>query len=416
MKKIYPIISAIFLGLSVFAQSPESFKYQAVVRNATGEIIATQQVGVQISILQTSTTGTAVYVEAFTPTTNSFGLINLEIGNGTVVSGDFSTIDWSAGTYFIKVELDAAGGTSYEEMGTSQLLSVPFALHAKTAANTFSGNYSDLTGTPNNVSTFTNDAGYLTSISETDPVFGAHAASGITSTNITNWTTAFGWGDHSAADYLTSYTETDPVFGAHAANGITSTNITNWNTAYGWSDHSAAGYLSSYTETDSLFLAHTAFGIGSTDLTNWNTAYGWGDHSTANYLTSYTETDPIFMAHPSNGITSTNITNWTTAYGWGNHAGLYKTISYVPAWNEISSNPFSITSPEIDQLLKFNGTNWVNFTPSYLTSYTETDPVWTTASIGYYTKTNLQTDGQAQLHWNNIINKPVFFSGSFTLI
>ncbi|GAG52677.1 unnamed protein product, partial [marine sediment metagenome] len=110
-------------------------------------------------------------VEDFTPTTNEFGLINLNIGEGTVVSGNFTTIDWSADTYFIKIEMDITGGTTYEEYGISQLLSVPYALHAKTAANTFSGNYNDLSGTPINVSTFTNDAGYLTSFTETDPVF-----------------------------------------------------------------------------------------------------------------------------------------------------------------------------------------------------------------------------------------------------
>ncbi len=293
MKKTLILLVAVLLTATAWAQTPQSFKYQAVARDASGDVVADQAVGMQISILQGSTNGTAVYVETFTPTTNEFGLINLNIGAGTVVSGDFTTIDWSSDTYFIKVEMDITGGMTYEEYGTSQLLSVPYALHAKTAANTFSGNYSDLTGTPNNVSTFTNDAGYLTSFTETDPVFGAHAANGIGSTNITNRTTAYGWGDHSLAGYLTSFTETDPVFGAHAANGITSTNITNWTTAYGWGDHSLTGYLTSYTETDPVFVAHAANGITSTNITNWTTAFSWGDHSAAGYLTSYNETDPV---------------------------------------------------------------------------------------------------------------------------
>ncbi|MCK4698771.1 MAG: hypothetical protein KAT38_00485, partial [Bacteroidales bacterium] len=167
MKKLFTLLAAVLLTATVWAQTPQSFKYQAVARDAGGDVVADQAVGMQISILQSSTSGTAVYVETFIPTTNEFGLINLNIGAGTVVSSDLSTIDWSADTYFLKVEMDITGGTTYEEYGTSQLLSVPYALHAKTAANIFSGNYTDLTGTPGNVSTFTNDAGYLTSFTET---------------------------------------------------------------------------------------------------------------------------------------------------------------------------------------------------------------------------------------------------------
>lgn len=83
-----------------------------------------------------------------------------------------------------------------------------------------------------NVSELINNAGYLTSFTETDPVFSASVASGITGTDISNWNTAFGWGDHASAGYLTGYTETDPIFLASPAAGITSGNITNWNSAY----------------------------------------------------------------------------------------------------------------------------------------------------------------------------------------
>jgi hypothetical protein len=89
----------------------------------------------QISILQGGATGTSVYVETQTPTTNANGLVSLEIGTGTLVSGDFTTIDWANDTYFIKTETDPTGGTTYTITGTSQLMSVPFALHAKTAEN-----------------------------------------------------------------------------------------------------------------------------------------------------------------------------------------------------------------------------------------------------------------------------------------
>ncbi|HDY69025.1 MAG TPA: TonB family protein [Candidatus Scalindua sp.] len=120
------------LAASISAQTPESFKYQAVARDATGDVIAGQTVGILVSILKGNIGGTPVYIETFAPTTNQLGLITLEIGKGTVVSGVFSWIDWGSDSYFIKVEMDAAGGTSYTELGTSQILSVPYALHAKT--------------------------------------------------------------------------------------------------------------------------------------------------------------------------------------------------------------------------------------------------------------------------------------------
>ena len=138
MKKLTTLCSAILLIASVFlpqqasAQTPGMMSYQAVVRDGNDALVATKTVGMQISILQSTSTGTAVYTETQTPTTNANGLVSLEIGTGTT-SDDFSTIDWSAGPYFIKTETDPSGGANYTITGTSELLSVPYALHAKTA-------------------------------------------------------------------------------------------------------------------------------------------------------------------------------------------------------------------------------------------------------------------------------------------
>lgn len=134
MKKILTIAAALMMTASVWAQTPEKMSYQAVVRNASDALVTSTAVGMQLSILQGSATGTAVYTETQTPNTNINGLVSLEIGTGTTTD-DFSTIDWTTGPYFIKTETDPTGGTSYTISGTSQLMSVPFALHAKTAAN-----------------------------------------------------------------------------------------------------------------------------------------------------------------------------------------------------------------------------------------------------------------------------------------
>ena len=136
MKRILlALVTITTIALSSFGQAPEGFKYQAVVRDAGNFILTNQAVGMQMTIQQGAIGGTTVYQETFAPTTNNYGLVNLEIGNGTVVSGDFTTIDWSAGPYYIETAVDVNGGTSYDVMGTSQLMSVPYALYAKTSGN-----------------------------------------------------------------------------------------------------------------------------------------------------------------------------------------------------------------------------------------------------------------------------------------
>lgn len=145
MKKIHAFILALFVTASVFAQVPSKMSYQAVIRNNSNQLIVNQAIGIRISILQGSTSGTEVYTETQTPTTNANGLVTIEIGGGT----GFNLIDWSSGSYFIKTETDPTGGTNYTITNTSQLLTVPYALHAKTAESVSGG------------------------VTETDPIFAA---------------------------------------------------------------------------------------------------------------------------------------------------------------------------------------------------------------------------------------------------
>lgn len=129
------LLTLVFFSLLAFAasaQAPQAFKYQAVVRNAAGQVLANQSVSLRIRLTPADTTLT-LYVETHTVTTNDFGLVNLEVGRGTVVSGQFGTIDWEQ-PVSIHLGLDVNGGAAYEEMGTSELLSVPYALYAANAA------------------------------------------------------------------------------------------------------------------------------------------------------------------------------------------------------------------------------------------------------------------------------------------
>jgi len=148
MKKILLIIIVLItIATITFAQTPEAFKYQAVARQENGDIIAEQDISIRISILES---GSAIYTENFIGiSTNQFGLFTLNIGQGAPSLGIFTTINWSTGTYSIQVSMDENAGTSFTLMGTSPLLTVPYAMHAKTAGNVFSGNYTDLSNKPN---------------------------------------------------------------------------------------------------------------------------------------------------------------------------------------------------------------------------------------------------------------------------
>jgi len=279
MKKIFTLIAAVLLTAITWAQSPEKMSYQAVVRDAGNALVTSQAVGIQISILQGSVSGSAVYVETQTPSTNINGLISIEIGTGTVVSGTFNTIDWSAGPYFIKTETDPTGGTSYTITGTSQLMSVPYALHAKTADSIAGGII----------------------ITEIDPVFSSHLSSSITSADTTNW------GNHtidtdthidslgiSQLGFITGLSsETDPVFSSHLASAITSADTTNWG------NHT----IDTDTQLDSSDIANMGFISGS--------------------ITPSIEYKKIYMANPNNYMANLS---WIQIYSNGVNGELEVTV------------------------------------------------------------------------------------------
>ena len=278
MRKLFAFLVAVLLTASVFAQSPEKMSYQAVIRNSSDVLVTNTQIGMEINIRQGSVSGTVVYTETQTPTTNANGLVSIEIGGGT----GFNAIDWSAGPYFIETKTAVVPPlTTYTITGTSQLLSVPYALHAKTAES--------ITGT----------------ITETDPTYTSSQAANITATNITNLgnlsgvntgdqdlsslATKTALGDSTAqvrseipdvSGFLTSYTETDPSFTSSQASNITATDITNLSNLSG-------------------------VNTGDQDLSSLATKTALGDSTAqvrseipdvSGFLTSYTETDPVFSA------------------------------------------------------------------------------------------------------------------------
>lgn len=140
MKRFFTTFCAVLCVAMLWAQSPQAFKYQAVIRNNQGKVLVNQLVSLQISILQDNPMGDVVYMETHQVATNDYGIANITIGNGEVVTGVFADIPWGTNTHFVKTELDITGNRNYEFIGTSQLLSVPYALYAEKAGSANNAN------------------------------------------------------------------------------------------------------------------------------------------------------------------------------------------------------------------------------------------------------------------------------------
>ncbi|MDP4189370.1 MAG: hypothetical protein Q8905_15070, partial [Bacteroidota bacterium] len=196
MKKTILTLTMLIIATIVLAQTPRKMSYQAVIRDTDNKLIINKSIGMRISILQGSATGTEIFKELYNPNphSNANGLVTIEIGGGVAVTGNFETIDWTNGLYFIKTEIDPLGGTNYTISGTSQLLSVPFAIHSQTAEK--------ITGT----------------LAETDPVFKSSAANSIKQSDILNWNNKLGSSD-----------EVDPFFTKSVAHSITGIDTAYWN-------------------------------------------------------------------------------------------------------------------------------------------------------------------------------------------
>ncbi|PSK93399.1 exosporium glycoprotein BclB-related protein [Taibaiella chishuiensis] len=134
MRKITSLLLALSaMATSVIAQVNQKINYQAVIRNAAGAPVINQNVSLRFSILTGSASGTSVYSETQAATTNAFGLTNVQIGGGTPVSGNFTTINWGNAAKFLKVEADINGGTTYAQLATVEMVSVPYAMNAQTS-------------------------------------------------------------------------------------------------------------------------------------------------------------------------------------------------------------------------------------------------------------------------------------------
>ncbi|MBR4453003.1 MAG: hypothetical protein IKS33_01950 [Bacteroidales bacterium] len=304
IKNFILMVSMVLMSVAtIFAQAPQGFTYQAVVRNSKGQLVSNTPVGVKISILQGSSSGVIVYSDEYRPQTNANGLFSIIIGSGM---NSISIVDWTQGPYFLKSEVDPDGGNNYTITTVQQLLSVPYALHAQTAGSVAGGiNYDSISNRPINISYFTNDAGYLTSYTETQVLSMNGDTLFLTGGSYVVLPTGFS-GNYN--DLTNKPTIPNKV-----------SDLTN-----------DAGYLTSYTESQVLSIGHdtlfltggsyvvlpTGFSGNYNDLTNKPTIPTVPTNvssftNDAGYLTSYTESQALYNVLSLGNAANSQIKNLT---------------------------------------------------------------------------------------------------------
>ena len=289
MKKTFTFLIGIVLSITILNSQvapPQAFSFKANIKDKYGLPVLFRKINLRMTILQGGMNGPVIYSEYFTPTTDLYSQVDVQIGRGTVLPGygNFPSIDWSSDEYFLKIEVDSKGGTNYQLLSVTQLLSVPYALYAGAAGNAFSGNYSDLVGAP---------------------ILSVVATTGNYN-NLLDKPTLF------SGDYI-DLTSKPSFFSGNYED------LFNKPTLFD-------GTWSSLTGKPSY--AQVAFSGIWNDLINKPTT-----------LAGYGITDALSNLHPASVITAIDITSWNTAFNWGNHSGLYRPVSYVPAWSEIIDKP-----------------------------------------------------------------------------
>jgi hypothetical protein len=327
-KKLLVIICIIVNQFFNFAkaQAPQSFNYQAVARDASGAVLSNQAVSFRISLLQGSATGTSVYTETHAVTTNLLGLVNFAIGGGTVVNGNFATINWAQGPYFAQVELDVANNGTYVIMSTTQLLSVPYAQYAEKSGN---------------------------------PTL--HAGSGIAIQNDSIVNTAqnqqinlSGTGQTNITGSYPNYVVNTPNIQAGAGisvNGQTVTNTAPDQTVIlnGTGHSTVTGTYPNYIVNTPPYLAGNGIGIDGDTIKNTSpdqivTINGTGQTTVTGTYPNFTVNTPPYTAGTGINISGTNISAQNTNAIWNA--------------NKLQGKDIDTLTPILGKVLQFDGSKW----------------------------------------------------------
>ncbi|WP_430411149.1 hypothetical protein [Kordia sp.] len=312
MKKNLLYILTLFITVTTFAQAPDLINYQAIIRNDQGNLIQDSNIGMRVSILQTNATGTAVYTETHIASTNTNGLITIQIGGGST-SDDFSTIDWSSGPYFIKTETDVLGGTNYTITGTSQLLSVPYALYAKTAGSVEGGS----PGGNNQTNPLNNNTNTSFAFDSRDD------------NTINAWSNGNSWSSVTYADTYSGAGEIISSNGNFAFNSRDDNKIFAWSYInYAWTDVS---YADTYSGAGAIISSDGNFAFDSRDD---NQIFAWsainGSWSSVTYADTYSGAGTIIS---SEGNFAFNSRDDNKIFAWNATNGTWSSVTYTDTYS-----------------------------------------------------------------------------------
>ena len=321
-------VAAIVFTLATFAQPPEKMTYQAVIRNSSDALVRNATVSMRISILQGSVGGAVVYSESQSPVTNANGLVSVEIGGAGLAD-----IDWGDGLFFLKTETDvpAAGGAVYTITGVSQLLSVPFAFHSKTAESV-SG-----------------------PINETDPFYENSVAAGITSNDTSNWNKIVG-----------GIAELEMLYNNSLVSGINENDTANWNNKQnaltgneavfdGWdkdvSDDFNGWYSKLIGRPTQVGFFHNDVGYLTTEIdgdpANEIQTLGIGNDtvylSDGGFVQLPAETDPVYRASEAANISANDIANLANLSG--TNTGDQDIANVAAIGNSVNTQLKNVTDP-----------------------------------------------------------------------
>ena len=361
MKRIITLLFACFIGLYAQAQVPQAISYQAVARNAAGAALVNQTISIRITIKDNSSGGPTIYSETHTGvSTNQFGLFTIEVGNGNPVTGTFTSINWGTNTKFMKVEMDPAGGSSYIDMGTSQMLSVPFALYAGAVAGGGAGdNWGTQSAATNSTLTGNGTSGSPLGI----------AQQGATNSQVLQWNgTAWApatitggvgdnWGTQSVVtnSTLTGTGVTGNSLGL-AQQGATNGQVLKWNGA-SWAP---ASDLDNDAQTLSINGSNLSISNGNTVVLPTGTTYtqGTGISIAGNVISNTGDLST------SNELQTLSISGNTLTISSGNSVILPTGTTYTQGTGiSLAGNVITNTAP--DQVVTLTGTGSTTVTGTY---------------------------------------------------
>jgi len=388
MKKLLSILSIMTLSVMLFAQAPQSFSYQTVIRDASWIVLDNQSVGLKISILEDVSNGTVVYEESHSATTSQIGLVSVSVGDGAVMSGLFNTIDWGNHSYFIEVAVDVTGGTNYTVMGTTQLRSVPYALYAETSGSSTPG--------PQGIAGADGNDG-AQGIQGTTGLAGADGNDGAQGIQGIQGTTGLAGADGNdgaqgiqGTTGLVGATGTNGLPGADGTNGVDGTNGTNGadgmnvlGTAHQTLYHNGTDWVATSNLSNDGFAVTTDADMNINGITVGRGAGNKLTNKASGYQALSSNTTGFKNTASGNNALKSNTTGGSnTASGYlalnSNTTGWYNTASGNEALRYNTTGSSNTASGYL--ALNSNTTGWYNTASGYYALFSNTTGNYNTAS------------------------------------